>query len=59
MLVLSRKLNQLIQIGDKITISVLRIEGNVVRLGIEAPLEIKIIRGELIKPLDEIEGNDG
>jgi len=49
MLVLSRKLNQNIQIGENITISVVRIKGNVVQLGIQAPPEIHILRGELLE----------
>lgn len=47
MLVLSRKLNQEIQIGDNIKITVLKIKGNTVRLGIEAPRDVHIVRGEL------------
>jgi carbon storage regulator CsrA len=49
MLVLSRKLNQNIQIGENITISVVRIKGNVVQLGIQAPPEIHVLRGELLE----------
>jgi carbon storage regulator len=47
MLVLSRKTGQSIQIGDNITITITRMGGNQVRLGIEAPLETPIRRGEL------------
>lgn len=47
MLVLSRKTGQQIQIGDNITITVNRVGGNQVRLGIEAPMETPIRRGEL------------
>lgn len=47
MLVLSRKAHQQIQIGDRITISILRIEGNVIRVGIDAPPEVRVLRGEL------------
>ena len=50
MLVLSRKLNQEIVIGENITITVLKIKGNTVRLGIEAPREIHVVRGELPRP---------
>lgn len=49
MLVLSRKINQSIQIGDQLTISVVRIKGNVVQLGIEAPREVQVLRSELIE----------
>lgn len=52
MLVLSRKQNQEIVIGDGIKITVLKIKGNTIRLGIEAPRDVKVIRGEL-SPLPE------
>ena len=47
MLVLSRKLNQSIVVGDNIKIHVLKISGNSIRIGIEAPNDVKILRGEL------------
>lgn len=53
MLVLSRKIGQRIVIGDNITIIVNRIAGNRVSIGIEAPEEVHIIRGELQKLLKE------
>ena len=50
MLVLTRKLKQKIQIGKNITITVLRVQGNSVRIGIEAPGDVRILRAEL--PVD-------
>ena len=47
MLVLTRKLEEQIRIGDDIIISILRVKGNTVRIGIEAPREIRVVRGEL------------
>ena len=47
MLVLTRKQNEEIKIGDDIVVSVLKIKGNTVRLGIEAPKHIRVVRGEL------------
>ncbi|MEC9093291.1 MAG: carbon storage regulator [Planctomycetota bacterium] len=47
MLVLSRKQKQQIQIGGQIVLTVLQIKGGSVRLGIEAPREIHVLRGEL------------
>src|SRR4051794_13136366 len=47
MLVLTRKYQEKIRIGDNITITVLRTKGKAVRLGIEAPTDVPVIRGEL------------
>ena len=47
MLALSRKIGEKIMIGDQITLKVLEIKGDNVRLGIDAPKDIKIYRGEI------------
>ncbi|QDT95526.1 carbon storage regulator [Gimesia aquarii] len=47
MLVLSRKVLERIKIGDKIYIQILQIRPGVVRVGIEAPEDVIIIRDEL------------
>jgi carbon storage regulator CsrA len=47
MLVLSRKLNEKVCIGNHITVTVLAVRGGVVKLGIEAPANVRILRGEL------------
>jgi carbon storage regulator len=47
MLVLTRKLTERLYIGDGICVTVLRVGGGQVRLGIEAPSEVPIVRGEL------------
>ena len=52
MLVLSRKPEQRIQIGDNITITVLRLRGGTVQIGIEAPRSTPVVRGEL-QPLPQ------
>ncbi|MBI2480243.1 MAG: carbon storage regulator [Planctomycetia bacterium] len=49
MLVLSRKVGQRLVIDDNITIVINRIAGNRVQIGIEAPDEVHIMRGELDK----------
>lgn len=47
MLVLTRKYQEKIRIGENITITVLRMKGKAVRLGIEAPSTVPVVRGEL------------
>ena len=44
MLILTRKLNESITIGDNIEISVVEIKGDQVKIGINAPREIKVYR---------------
>ena len=48
MLVLTRKLMEKLFIGDDICVTVVRLEGSQVRLGIEAPREVSIVRAELV-----------
>jgi carbon storage regulator len=54
MLVLSRKVSQQILIGPDILVTVVRIEGNHVRLGIEAPPGVSILRDELVNGRDTV-----
>lgn len=53
MLVLSRKENETIKIGDEIEIRILEVKGDTVRIGIEAPKSVDILRGELILSISE------
>jgi len=48
MLVLTRSLDESILIGDDITVTVVRIDGSSVRIGIEAPLDVVVLRAELV-----------
>ena len=52
MLVLSRKVQQQIQIGNNIVITILQVKGQAVRVGIEAPKDVKVMRAELPKALE-------
>jgi carbon storage regulator len=47
MLVLSRKVGDTLVINGNITVEVVRVQGNRISLGIVAPLDVKILRGEL------------
>lgn len=47
MLVLTRKPNQQIRIDDRITVTVIKARGRSVQIGIEAPRDVRIVRGEL------------
>jgi len=53
MLVISRKENQRIKIGDNIEIVVVSIDKNQVKIGIEAPKDVQILRSELIEEIKE------
>jgi len=51
MLVLSRKIGERILIGENIAVTVVRVSGGGVRLGIEAPPEMAVVREELAEQL--------
>lgn len=53
MLVLSRKVGERILIGDNISVTVVRVTGGGVRIGIEAPAEMPVIREELKRSVEE------
>lgn len=55
MLVLSRKVGERIWIGDEISVTVVRITGGGVRIGIEAPSEMPVVREELKVKLEQAE----
>jgi carbon storage regulator len=56
MLVLTRKSNQSIMIGDEIEVSILAITGEKVRLGIEAPKSIPVFRKEVYLEIQDERG---
>jgi carbon storage regulator len=56
MLVLSRKMSERIRIGDSIVLTVVKIQGGNVRLGIDAPPEVHIAREELLTRDGDVTG---
>lgn len=53
MLVLSRRPGESVVVGDDVTISVLEVRGDVVRVGISAPRSVAVHRAELLQQLEE------
>jgi carbon storage regulator len=59
MLVLTRKSNQSIMIGDDIEVSVLAIMGEKVRIGIQAPREVPVFRKEVYLEIQQERASEG
>ncbi|MEO1614558.1 MAG: carbon storage regulator [Planctomycetota bacterium] len=57
MLVLSRKMGEKLMIGDDVVLTINRISGNRVAIGIEAPRDVRIVRGEL--PVNQVAPQHG
>ena len=47
MLILSRKMDQKIKIGEEITVTIIEIRGDQVKIGVEAPKNVKVFRQEI------------
>ena len=47
MLVLSRKKHETIKLGNDIVLTIVQVQGNKVRIGIDAPPNVQVVRGEL------------
>ncbi len=53
MLVISRKINESITIGDNIVVTILAVEGDRIKIGIDAPRELIILRQEIFQAVQE------
>ena len=58
-LILTRRVGEKVMIGDDVSVTVLRVKGNQVRLGVEAPKSVSVQREEIFNRMkDEAEGHD-
>ena len=53
MLILTRRIGETLMIGDEITVTVLGVKGNQVRLGVGAPKDVAVHREEIYKKIEE------
>lgn len=59
MLRFSRKVGESIQIGDDVTLHIVRLDGNRVAIGVDAPRSVSVLRSELLsRPKREVRGDD-
>ena len=50
MLVLTRRIGETLRIADNILVTIVEVKGNQVRLGIDAPADVSVLREELVQP---------
>lgn len=53
MLILTRRVGETLMIGDEVTVTVLAVKGNQVRLGVKAPQEVAVHREEIYQRIQE------
>ena len=53
MLILTRRVGESLMIGDDVTITVLGVKGNQVRIGVDAPKEVAVHREEILNRIEE------
>jgi len=62
MLILTRRVGETLMIGDEVTVTVLGVKGNQVRIGVNAPKDVAVHREEIferIKREDDVKRDDG
>lgn len=53
MLILTRRVGETLMIGDNVTVTVLRVKGNQVRLGVNAPKDVSVHREEIFERIQQ------
>ncbi len=59
MLILTRRVGETVMIGNEVTVTVLGVKGNQVRIGVNAPKDVAVHREEIYERIKREEENDG
>lgn len=59
MLILTRRVGEALMIGDQVSVTVLGVKGNQVRIGINAPKDVAVHREEIYQRIRKEDGGDG